>query len=483
MNKINSPVINKIYQTKMIMWFAAIALMIIAIICFILGDIGSVVKDNSNPVHFSEAYNNEELEEGKRVCIYAVEEPYLIGYYDENECYYFVYDYYEDVYILRTTESDAADITAEINANDYCEIDGVIYELDDTIIAESLNYLNEDNSDPWTEDEFEQYFEGVAIWQKDVDPEPILIVIGSILLIAGIVLLVFSYKGFMSYYKTLRDMTLQEAAEINAELADPSSVIVPQLNTYFTPNKIISAGPTLEVVSYADAIWMYSQAGKNITVWDKDYQQHEICFAPKNFVNKEETFNNIMATIQSKNPSVEAGYEVNKMYQYTNLGKQILARKKIEAKQMGKGFGQQPMAGAQGFQGQQPMQGAQGFQSQQPMATAPGFQAQQPQAAAPTFQPQQSQSAAPTFQSQQIQVGGPSFQGQQPQMSAPVQPQPVNAPEVTQTPVAPVSSPVTENLAAPTAAETPAAPVAPEAPVAAETPTAPVAPTDNNSTI
>ncbi len=362
-NKINSPVIAKIFKIKTIMLIVSIVMLILAMFFFMVGDVGSVLQSSKSPVHFSEAYNNEELDEGKKVCLYIVEEPYLIGYYDDSECYYYVEDYYDDLYIMRASKEEAEEITEMINDSDYCEVDGVIYELDQEVIDEAINYYNDGNSYPITEQDFEDYFENVALWVKEDDPEPVLIVLGSLLVVGGIILLLICLKGFNSYSTTLRDMTLQTANDANNELADPATLMIPEVNTYFTPKKIISAGPTLEIVNYADIIWVYMQGGKSVTVWDKDYHKHEIGCSSKSFPDKETVYANIIATIQSRNPFVEVGYDVNKMYQYTNLGKNKSGKAVANSPVPGVVYQQVP---GQQIQYQQPSQYQQ-MQYQQPV--------------------------------------------------------------------------------------------------------------------
>ena len=114
MNKINSPIINKKYQHNMIMMIVAAVLVVLSFICFAAGDLGSALRNDEAAVHFSEAYNDDDLDEGKRVMIYATEDPVQIGYYDSSEAYYFVYDYYEDIYIIRCSEDQADAISKEI---------------------------------------------------------------------------------------------------------------------------------------------------------------------------------------------------------------------------------------------------------------------------------------------------------------------------------------------------------------------------------
>ena len=176
MNKINSPIINKKYQHNMIMMIVAAVLVVLSFICFAAGDLGSALRNDEAAVHFSEAYNDEKLDEGKRVMIYATEDPVQIGYYDSSEAYYFVYDYYEDLYIIRCSEDQADAISQGIKKDGYVEVEGSIYTLTNDVIDEAITFYvdDENNEDELKEarDYFDEYFMGKALWVKDADPEP-----------------------------------------------------------------------------------------------------------------------------------------------------------------------------------------------------------------------------------------------------------------------------------------------------------------------
>ena len=318
--KLNAPLVTQKYQKYIIMFIISIVMLIASIGCFVAGDVAGSVLKVRQPVSFTEAYYYEELDPGSRAYMYVCDEPYLIRYYDDDESYYFVIDDYDNMWILRCTISEEESIVADVNADGYSLVEGTVFALNDEIIGEAMEVLKtQAGMSNITTSDFEEYFGNVALYSGDTIKEASILVLGGVLMVAAVVLFLFCIKGLVSYTTTLSKLPPQTAAAINAELADPSALVVPAVSTYITPSCIVSAGPTLDIVPFANILWMYQNRADHITVWDNEFNQHDICYGSKKTPGIQETYMGIKQTILAKNPQIDTVYDDTKLYQYKNV--------------------------------------------------------------------------------------------------------------------------------------------------------------------
>ncbi len=322
MNKINNAAISGKYAKYRGLIIGSIALMVLAAVLFLSCDYGQIKASTSAPEHFSDSYNYGDYTEGKNVYIDVVEAPYVIGYYDDNEYYYFAYDEYDDMYILRGDKDLEQQIIDAVERDGYFEASGSLLTLDDEVVDEAFNCYNEDRTDIVSREEFDDYFQGIGLWVGNKTKEPAVLGLAVLFLVLGLLIFALTIKSYKSYRKVLKYITPEFSAVINQELDEPSTVVIDKMKTWFTQNLLVSAGPTLEIVPYADVIWAYFKEDK-LVLWDKNYQMHEACVCSKKMPSKIEIFNNIIMMLQGKNPMLQVGFDSNKLYEFVNRGKQM----------------------------------------------------------------------------------------------------------------------------------------------------------------
>jgi hypothetical protein len=318
MNFKNHPKVRKARRGKVACLIAGVVMLLAAVACFFLRE-NIRVDRRFDKVAFAQAYNDEMLDEDIYVYIDITEEPYGIGSYGEARQFYYVADGY-DLYIIECSESEYNEIAQQVKENGSYECIGTISKLDEEVIDLAIEVYNEDEDDPEeiiNREDFDWYFQGVALSVHDITHAEglllfatlMLIVFGLITLIAGIVEL----SRFSSAFGRMSEMDQQLIA---AELDSPQTVYVKQAHTYLTPRFIVSLGSRCAVIPYANIFWTYKFTQRynfipiysNIQVFTSDFRTLGIAemslFTPK----KKQAEMTIFNAIQYYNPQVRFGY-------------------------------------------------------------------------------------------------------------------------------------------------------------------------------
>ena len=142
---IENAIVKKKYQANLICLIVGALLIVVCVALAIFkGHVDKKDKEASTP--FADAYNNETLKADDMVYVDLTDELYEFGYYEDTERYYFGFDEYDDMYILRCSQSREEDIAKEIDEKGSAHVVGTITKLKKEVLESALEYFNDSQS-------------------------------------------------------------------------------------------------------------------------------------------------------------------------------------------------------------------------------------------------------------------------------------------------------------------------------------------------
>ena len=332
MSKINNPKVKRASAGKMVGLLISIAMILVAAFFFYLEHYEHK-KNTENPVAFAEAYNDERLEDDIYVCIDITSEPYEIGHYDDSEQYYYVSDEY-DLYIIKCSQSQYEEITAEVNEKGVSQVIGPVCHLNDEVIETAIDIYNESSTsadDIIDRNDFDSYFQDVALnvgasGASSNDS----FAIGLILGLFGLLLFMFNALRVAKYRKTFKNLSDIDAEVISQELESPQTVYLKKCKTFLTPRYIVSIGNYLAIIPYSEILWAYKFTQSynfipvytDVKIMTRDLKETPIANMGPLTTGKDQVIAQLFGTIQQYNPQVAFGYTDELRNYFNNLKKQ-----------------------------------------------------------------------------------------------------------------------------------------------------------------
>lgn len=316
---IENAIIKKKYRANLICLIVGVLL---AVITVVLGVVKLNVskKDAEASIPFADAYNNETLDADDMVYIDLSDELYEIGHYDENERYYFGFDEYDDMYIIRCSSDKEKEIAKEIEEKGTSHIVGTVLKLKEEVLETALEVFNEAQSSPeneMTREFFDTYFQGVGLFVGGSTGSATGIVVLAVFTgLGAFIALLSGILAVAKFKKGLKGLTDVDKDRISNELANPATEYIKKCNIFLTPNYLVYADSGFEAIPYEQMNWAYQFTQRynfvpiltNIHIWLKDGKEKQVGNMSLNVVKKDDIIKQVFEGIYKHNPNVQFGY-------------------------------------------------------------------------------------------------------------------------------------------------------------------------------
>lgn len=316
---IENAIIKKKYRANLICLIVGVLL---AIITVVLGVVKLNVskKDAEASIPFADAYNNETLDADDMVYIDLSDELYEIGHYDESERYYFGFDEYDDMYIIRCSSDKEKEIAKEIEEKGTSHIVGTVLKLKEEVLETALEVFNEAQSSPeneMTREFFDTYFQGVGLFVGGSTGSATGIVVLAVFTgLGAFIALLSGILAVAKFKKGLKGLTDVDKDRISNELANPATEYIKKCNIFLTSNYLVYADSGFEAIPYEQMNWAYQFTQRynfvpiltNIHIWLKDGKEKQVGNMSLNVVKKDDIIKQVFEGIYKHNPNVQFGY-------------------------------------------------------------------------------------------------------------------------------------------------------------------------------
>lgn len=316
---IENAIIKKKYRANLICLIVGVLL---AVITVVLGVVKLNVskKDAEASTPFADAYNNETLDADDMVYIDLSDELYEIGHYDESERYYFGFDEYDDMYIIRCSSDKEKEIAKEIEEKGTSHIVGTVLKLKEEVLETALEVFNEAQSSPeneMTQEFFDTYFQGVGLFVDGSTGSATGIVVLAVFTgLGAFIALLSGLLGVVKFKRGLKGLTDVDRDRISNELANPATEYIKKCNIFLTPNYLVYADSGFEAIPYEQMNWAYQFTQRynfvpiltNIHIWLKDGKEKQVGNMSLNVVKKDDIIKQVFEGIYKHNPNVQFGY-------------------------------------------------------------------------------------------------------------------------------------------------------------------------------
>lgn len=316
---IENAIIKKKYRANLICLIVGVLL---AVITVVLGVVKLNVskKDAEASTPFADAYNNETLDADDMVYIDLSDELYEIGHYDESERYYFGFDEYDDMYIIRCSSDKEKEIAKEIEEKGTSHIVGTVLKLKEEVLETALEVFNEAQSSPeneMTQEFFDTYFQGVGLFVGGSTGSATGIVVLAVFTgLGAFIALLSGLLGVVKFKRGLKGLTDVDRDRISNELANPATEYIKKCNIFLTPNYLVYADSGFEAIPYEQMNWAYQFTQRynfvpiltNIHIWLKDGKEKQVGNMSLNVVKKDDIIKQVFEGIYKHNPNVQFGY-------------------------------------------------------------------------------------------------------------------------------------------------------------------------------
>lgn len=321
--------LEKFFKTKKNLLVIGLILVAIAVGLFIASWQMDKNKYEGVQMHtYNDLISKNEDEEGQLVKLEIADLPYLFASEEINNTtrkYYFAFDEYNYMYVIRITDDTYNKMEEQYNANSEnfkYVLKGYIYddpsELKNLAISSYNKNISED-VEKLTLSNFRNYL-GNTYLDETVTPTSNTV---TTLTGIGIVVIIFSLIFIIIYVSQLARLksTLKkyDIEELKNELSNTDIEEFDKQSIYLTDKYIISTLNGLDVLEYKDILWMYNekrrQNGILLGIWII------VCTADKKRIQiasskKEDILIQIMEKIKEKNNDILLGFtsENNKAY-------------------------------------------------------------------------------------------------------------------------------------------------------------------------
>ena len=316
---IENAIIKKKYRANLICLIVGVLL---AVITVVLGVVKLNVskQDAEASIPFADAYNNETLDSDDMVYVDLTDELYEIGHYDESERYYYGFDEYDDMYIIRCTSEKEEKIAKEIAENGTAHVVGTVLKLKEEVLETALEVFNDAQSSPenkMSQEFFDTYFQGVGLFVGGSTGSATGIVVLAVFTgLGAFIALLSGLLGVVKFKRGLKGLTDVDRDRISNELANPATEYIKKCNIFLTPNYLVYADSGFEAIPYEQMNWAYQFTQRynfvpiltNIHIWLKDGKEKQVGNMSLNVVKKDDIIKQVFEGIYRHNPNVQFGY-------------------------------------------------------------------------------------------------------------------------------------------------------------------------------
>ena len=325
---IENEIIKKKFKSKLIGIVVGMLMIAAAVTVFHVKDYASKKAEEAS-IHLADAYNNETLDTVDMVYVNLTDYLYEFCYYNEAERYYFGFDEYDDIYIIRCSQSEEEAIAKEIDEKGIARVVGRVSKLNTEVQELALEYLNADEGEI-TQESFETYFQGVALWVNPITDFDTLTDIGAALSgILGFLVVVFCAVNALSFMKGSKGLNEMGKYRIASELSNIETEYIKKCDIFLTPTYLVYVGMRFEIIPYEEMIWVYTNSsnvntipGCNISIWLKNGKEKCVGEMLFNVAEQEDIIKHVFEVINRHNPRVYFGN--NK-----DFGKQLGKKKRF----------------------------------------------------------------------------------------------------------------------------------------------------------
>ncbi len=316
---IENAIVKKKYRANLICLIAGILLTVITVILGIV-KVNVSKKDAEASTPFADAYNNETLDADDMVYVDLTDELYEFGYYDNTERYYFGFDEYDDMYIIRCSQDKEEAIAKEINEKGTAHVVGTVLNLKEEVLESALEYFNDAQSseeNKMTQEFFDEYFKGVGLFVGGSTGSATGIVVLAVFTgLCAFIALLSGLLAVAKFKKGLKGLTDVDKDRISNELANPATEYIKKCNIFLTPNYLVYADSGFEAIPYEQMNWAYQFTQRynfvpvltNIHIWLKDGKEKQVGNMSLNVVKKDDIIKQVFEGIYRHNPNVQFGY-------------------------------------------------------------------------------------------------------------------------------------------------------------------------------
>lgn len=323
----------KILKNSKVPLLIAIIIIVISIVLFIAsvkldsqGQQELVAKDYNELIAYGQDVENEYVE------VTITDIPY--GFAEEEDenvtrNYYFVFDEYDYMYIVRLTDS-----TYKMLENKYIEnpeefsytLKGYIFEDPAELKELAIEAYNEAVEEEVVNDENFRIYFGNTYLDETLTPytdiSAMLIGIGVGIDVIAFVLLIVYIIGTVKSKSALKKY---DKEDLEYELEKASTVAYKKSNIYLTDKYIISKVVGLTVLEYNELVWLYNekrrQNGIPVGTYLIGYTEKKKRYQLASTYNDENLLNEIMIKIKEKNSLVMLGYTKENQEKYKEIKK------------------------------------------------------------------------------------------------------------------------------------------------------------------
>ena len=249
--------------------------------------------------------------------------PYLFAVYEtdgveENSKFYFVMDKDNYLYIVYMNEKKYEELKKDDIKENPIKVNGITKKIPNDIKDLAIKSYNELMEDTYlTSDNFKEYVG--LIYLDTVQPvyDSSLYYIGAFLSGIFFLIIIITYIVIiLKNKKTLKNITYEELAKIDAEISGMNESEYSNLKIYLLKEYLVDLGNNIIILKYSDILWAYPYEqrynglliNKCIKIVDKNNKRYDVASSKIYNKDKDMILQEILQKFKEKNSEIILGY-------------------------------------------------------------------------------------------------------------------------------------------------------------------------------
>ena len=249
--------------------------------------------------------------------------PYLFAVYEtdgveENSKFYFVMDKDNYLYIVYMNEKKYEELNIDDIKENPIKVNGITKKIPNDIKDLAIKSYNELMEDTYlTSDNFKEYVG--LIYLDTVQPvyDSSLYYIGAFLSGIFFLIIIITYIVIiLKNKKTLKNITYEELAKIDAEISGMNESEYSNLKIYLLKEYLVDLGNNIIILKYSDILWAYPYEqrynglliNKCIKIVDKNNKRYDVASSKIYNKDKDMILQEILQKFKEKNSEIILGY-------------------------------------------------------------------------------------------------------------------------------------------------------------------------------
>ena len=249
--------------------------------------------------------------------------PYLFAVYEtdgveENSKFYFVMDKDNYLYIVYMNEKKYEELNIDDIKENPIKVNGITKKIPNDIKDLAIKSYNELMEDTYlTSDNFKEYVG--LIYLDTVQPvyDSSLYYIGAFLSGFFFLIIIITYIVIiLKNKKTLKNITYEELAKIDAEISGMNESEYSNLKIYLLKEYLVDLGNNIIILKYSDILWAYPYEqrynrwliNKCIKIVDKNNKRYDVASSKIYNKDKDMILQEILQKFKEKNSEIILGY-------------------------------------------------------------------------------------------------------------------------------------------------------------------------------